>query len=240
MTTPLTVGAALLLGLVASGHCLVMCGGITAALGLATAKDAGGRPRKLLLVAYQLGRIASYALAGLLFGGLLGGLVALLDVDTAWRALRVLPAAAMLLGALIVLGHMRDPGARIGGRLWSRLAPLGRQLLPVTTIPRAFAFGAIWGWMPCGFVYTVLVIATLQADASRSALTMAAFGLGTVPAMLAAALGAGRVAAFTARPAARRIAGAALLASALLTVAAPWVMSTEHGLHVWLEPAHSE
>ena len=94
--------------------------------------------------------------------------------------------------------------------------------------------------MPCGFVYTVLVIATLQADAWRSALTMAAFGLGTVPAMLAAALGAGRVAAFTARPAARRIAGAALLASALLTVAAPWMMSTEHGLHVWLDAAHSE
>jgi sulfite exporter TauE/SafE len=63
-----TLFAALLLGLAASGHCLVMCGGISAALGIATSKRADGRARAELLVAYQFGRIASYALAGLLLG----------------------------------------------------------------------------------------------------------------------------------------------------------------------------
>ena len=75
MTDPITLGAALLLGLAASGHCILMCGGITAALGIATAKRADGRPQWRLLAGYQAGRIASYALAGLLVGGTLGALI---------------------------------------------------------------------------------------------------------------------------------------------------------------------
>ena len=75
MNELLTVGAAGLLGLTASGHCLAMCGGISTALSIATAKDANGRVRTTLLVAYQLGRIVSYSLAGLLFAGLIGGAV---------------------------------------------------------------------------------------------------------------------------------------------------------------------
>ena len=81
MTATLTLTAALLLGLAASGHCLVMCGGISAALGVATAKGAGGRSRPILLVSYQFGRIAAYTLAGLAVGGALGGVVGLLDDD---------------------------------------------------------------------------------------------------------------------------------------------------------------
>jgi sulfite exporter TauE/SafE len=231
MNGTLTVGAALLLGLAASGHCVLMCGGITAALGVATAKGAEGRPRLTLLCAYQLGRIASYSIAGLLLGGLFGAVVAVLDVESVRRALRTLSAAAMLLAALVVIGRVRDPGSRLGNRLWARLAPLGRRLLPVATVPRAVLFGAVWGWMPCGFVYTVLTIASLQADAARSTLTMAAFGLGTVPAMLAASLGAGRVAGLASRPAARHVAGAVLLASAIVTLAAAWLAPTHHALH---------
>ena len=90
----------------------------------------------------------------------------------------------------------------------------------------------VWGWMPCGFVYAVVVMATLQADAWYGALTMVAFGLGTTPAMFAASLGAGRAAAFAARPAARRIAVALLVASAMLTLIAPWLPPPlHHGLH---------
>ena len=231
MNPTLTLGAALALGFAASGHCLVMCGGITAALGLATAKDATGRTRPALLAGYQLGRIASYALAGLLFAGALGGLIALLDIESVRRTLRMLSATAMLLGALTIAGRIRDPGLTVGTRVWARLAPLGRELLPVTSVPRALAFGMVWGWMPCGFVYAVLVIATLQADAWHGALTMAAFGLGTVPAMFATSLGAGRVAALAARPAARRLAVALLVASATLTLTAPWLPPLHHGLH---------
>lgn len=233
MNGALTLGAALLLGLAASGHCLVMCGGISAALGIATVKGANGRPLPRLLVGYQLGRVASYTLAGLLLGGVFGGLIGLLDSDDLRRALRVLAALALLMGALVAFGGVREPGFGVGRRLWSRIAPLGRRLLPVTTLPRSFAFGMVWGFMPCGFVYTVLLIATVQLDAARSALTMAAFGLGTLPAMFLAAFGAQRYAGFSARPAARRIAGTALLLSATLTLVAPWLPENAW-LHAWL------
>jgi len=234
MSDPLTLGAALLLGLAASGHCALMCGGISVALGVATAKDARGRPRAQLLVAYQLGRVASYTLAGALFAGVFGGAIALLDEDAVRLALRALAALAFVLAALVALGRLRDPGRFVGHRVWPKLAPLGRRLLPVATLPRALAFGMIWGWMPCGFVYTVLLIATLQLDALRGAATMAAFGLGTAPALLAAAFGAQRFAGWAARPAGRNIAAAALTASAILTLAGPWLVAAVPGLHQFL------
>lgn len=234
MTATLSAGAALLLGLAAGGHCLVMCGGITAALGFATAKDAAGRPRRSLLVAYQLGRIGSYAMAGLLFGGITGGLVATADAEAVSGALRMLTAGAMLLAALVVLGRVRDPGARLGERLWGRLAPLGRRLLPVATPARALAFGALWGWMPCGFVYTVLLIATLQANPVSAALTMCAFGLGTLPVMLATSLGLARASTLAVPRLTRPFAGAMLLVGAVLTLAGPWLAPEQHALHSWL------
>src|SRR5262245_62190369 len=109
MSAMLTPGAALLLGLVASGHCALMCGGITAALGLATARNATGRPQLRLLIGYQLGRITSYTLAGLLLAGALGGIVAWLDIEAVRRALRTLAALALLAGALVAFGVLQDP-----------------------------------------------------------------------------------------------------------------------------------
>lgn len=234
MTEGLTLVAALLLGLAASGHCLVMCGGISAALGIATAKGTDGRPRVHLLAAYQAGRILSYTLAGLLFGSVLGSVIAMLDIDAVRQGLRALSALALLLGALVAFGRVRDPGFGIGKRLWPKLAPLGRRLLPVDTLPRAIGFGMVWGWMPCGFVYTVLLIAALQLDGLRAAATMAAFGLGTAPAMLATAFGAQRWFGFAARPGGRRLAGAVLVASAALTLTGPWLVGHAPWLHGWL------
>ena len=243
MNDGLTLVAALLLGLAASGHCLVMCGGISAALGIATAKRADGCLRAGLLAAYQAGRILSYTLAGALFGGVLGGAIALLDVDAVRNGLRVLSACALLLGAFVAFGRVRDPGFGIGRHLWPKLAPLGRKLLPVDSVPRALSFGMVWGWMPCGFVYTVLLIAALQLDVLRAAATMAAFGLGTAPAMLTTAFGAQRWFGFAARPGGRRLAGAVLVASATLTLAGPWLVGHAPWLHGWLPfdcgmPAH--
>ncbi|HEU4781423.1 MAG TPA: sulfite exporter TauE/SafE family protein, partial [Steroidobacteraceae bacterium] len=234
MNEALTLTAALLLGLAASGHCLVMCGGISAALGMSAARDAQGRMRPALILAYQLGRIFSYALAGLLLAGIFGGLVSLLDIESVRRTLRGLTALALLLGALVAFGHLRDPGVGIGRRLWPRLAPLGRRLLPVKTLPRGFAFGMVWGWMPCGFVYSVLLIATLQLDAARGALIMTAFGLGTAPALFIAACGAQRLQSLTSRPAVRHLGGSVLLLSALLTLAGPWLGHSVPGLHSWM------
>ena len=234
MSGELTVLAALLLGLLASGHCVLMCGGITGALGIATAKDARGRPRKSLLLGYQFGRVLSYTLAGLLIGSIGGALIALLDIERVRLALRIASSAALLLAALVMLGVVRDPGSRLGRSLWPKLAPLGRRLLPVATLPRAVAFGAIWGWMPCGFVYTILLVAALSAQPLQSAAVMAAFGLGTLPAMLATSWGAPRLIAVLARKHVRRSAGMFLLACAFVTFAAPWLIGHAPWLHGWL------
>ena len=234
MNHGLTPFAALLLGLLASGHCVLMCGGITSALGLATARAVDGRPRRILLLGYQLGRVSSYTLAGLLIGSAGGAIVALLDSDTTRLVLRIATAAALAVAALVMLGIVRDPGAGLGRRVWPKLAPLGRRLLPVTSLPRALAFGAIWGWMPCGFVYTILLVAALTAQPVQGAATMAAFGLGTVPALFAASWAAPRFAALANRGGLRRSAGAVLLAGALVTATAPWLLGHAPWLHGWL------
>lgn len=234
MTGGLTLGAALLLGFAASGHCLVMCGGIASALGLAAAPAPGSRPRLGLLAAYQAGRIASYAIAGGLVGGALGAVVAWLDIDAVRQALRPLSALALAIAALVAFGALRDPGARLGRPLWDRIAPLGRRLLPVTSVARALGFGMVWGWMPCGFVYTVLLIAALETEPLRSALTMVAFGLGTAPAMFGMAFGAQRAARLAANGTARRIAGTVLVGSAALTLTAPQLVAAAPWLHPWI------
>jgi sulfite exporter TauE/SafE len=231
MTGGLTLGAALMLGIAASGHCLVMCGGISAALGLATAKRADGRSRMSLLVAYQAGRMVSYSIAGALLGSVLGIIVSWLDFDAVRQGLRALSAAALAAAALVAFGALRDPGARVGRLVWPRLAPLGKRFLPVTSVSRALGFGMVWGWMPCGFVYTVIVIAALEHDALRSAATMLAFGVGTSPAMIAVALGAQRPASFAAGSTGRRFAGAVLIGSAALTLFAPQIVAAAPWLH---------
>jgi len=230
----LTLGAALMLGFAASGHCLVMCGGISTALGLATAKRADGKPRASLLVAYQAGRMLSYAIAGGLLGGALGFVVGWLDEDAVRQTLRALSAVALVAAALVAFGVLRDPGSRLGRLVWPRLAPLGRRLLPVTSSARALGFGMVWGWMPCGFVYTVIVIAALEHDALRSAATMLAFGIGTAPAMIAVAFGARRAAGFAPGSTGRRFAGAVLIGSAALTLFAPQIVAAAPWLHPWM------
>jgi len=234
MTGGLTLGAALLLGFAASGHCVAMCGGISAALGVATAKRADGRPRAPLLVAYQVGRMLSYALAGGLIGGVLGFIVGWLDIDAVRATLRALSALALIAAALVAFGALRDPGSRIGQLVWPRLAPIGRRLLPVTSVSRALGFGMVWGWMPCGFAYTMMLIGALEQDALRSAATMLAFGIGTAPAMIAVAFGAQRAARFANRSVGRRVAGSVLIASAALTLFAPQIVAAAPWLHPWM------
>ena len=146
-------------------------------------------------------------------------------------SLRLLSAVALAAAALVAFGAWRDPGARIGRLVWPRLAPLGRRLLPVTSVPRALGFGMVWGWMPCGFAYTVIVIAALEHDALRSAATMLAFGIGTAPAMIAVAFGARSASGFAAGSVGRKVAGAVLIGSAALTLFAPQVVAAAPWLH---------
>ncbi|HEY1287463.1 MAG TPA: sulfite exporter TauE/SafE family protein [Burkholderiales bacterium] len=235
MTGGLTLGAASILGIAASGHCLVMCGGISSALGLASAGSPDARPRLPLIVAYQAGRIASYAIAGAIAGGMVGYAADWLDMDAVRRGLRALSALALVAAALVAFGTLRDPGSRVGRLVWRRIAPIGRRLLPVTSVARALGFGMVWGWMPCGFAYTVILIAALEQDALRAAATMLAFGMGTAPTMIALAYGARRAASLASGGAARRVAGTVLICSAALTLLAPQIVAAAPWLHPWMQ-----
>jgi hypothetical protein len=165
-------------------------------------------------VAYSTGRIGSYAAAGAIAGGV-GGVATLADT--------VMPlqiALALVANALVVLLGVYLAGAgsgvarleAIGSALWRRVAPLGKRFLPVDTPARAIGAGAVWGWLPCGLVYSVLALALVSGDALRGATVMLAFGLGTAPNLLVAGLALERFRSRLARPRVRLAAGLAVAA----------------------------
>ncbi|QHS10835.1 sulfite exporter TauE/SafE family protein [Sinimarinibacterium sp. NLF-5-8] len=222
--------AALLLGLAASAHCAVMCGGLTSALSLATARAANGKSRLDLLLAYQLGRIGSYMLAGALAAWFFAQLVNVSEARAWLDGLRMVAGGGLLLGAFAALGWLPPLGLKVGQKLWSRLAPLGRKLLPVRTLRHALAFGALWGWLPCGLVYTLLLIAAFAGDPIIGAATMMMFGLGTLPGLLGVSLGAQKLTLLRSTWL-KNAGGTLLLLSALLTLAGPGVVAHIPALH---------
>jgi uncharacterized protein len=206
---------AFLIGLAGGVHCIAMCGGIVAALSLR------GRQPFSRQLAYSLGRVASYTGAGALAGG--AGGVALLYDD-------LLPARTLLLVAanalVILLGlHLAGLGSavlvleRAGRAVWQGLTRLGARLTPAETAGRAAAVGIVWGWIPCGLVYSVLGTALVSGGALRGAAVMAAFGLGTLPNLLGAGLAAQKLQGLLRAPRARRVAGFAVILLGLVGLA---------------------
>jgi sulfite exporter TauE/SafE len=220
----LMLSAAFLTGLLGSVHCLVMCAGV--ATGLAAATGAGpGRATLSAAVWLNLGRVLGYALAGGLVAGFGATLVRLIDLDAAVAGLRLLVGVVLVLAGLRLLDgrdRLRALG-RIGQPLWQRLRPLTAHLLPATSAPRQLALGALWGWLPCGLSWTLLLAALFTFDAVQGAATLAAFGLGTLPAMLPLTWGSARLARRLGSGRSRAALGGLVIAAGLLTAAAPWL-----------------
>ena len=223
MTLELVIPA-LVLGLLGGGHCLGMCGGLMGALTLAIPKEQRARRFRLLL-AYNLGRILSYATAGLLIG-LAGWAVASGPMATVMRVLAGLLLIAMgLYLAGWWSGLTRIEG--LGRGLWRHIQPFANRLLPVSSLPRALLLGALWGWLPCGLVYSTLLWAASQGNAVDSALLMLAFGLGTWPVLLATGLAAERVTALLRKRSVRMAGGLLVILFGLWTLPGPhqhWLM----------------
>jgi len=176
-----SISAAFLLGLLSSAHCVGMCGGIMGALTMAIPADAK-RQRWVILLGYNVARILSYGFIGLLLGGfahqlmLWGGQIVL-----RWLAGLLLIAMGLYLaGWWKGLTYLEAAGKY----LWAYLQPLSRKVMPVNSLPKALALGAIWGWLPCGLVYSALMFAVAQGQAAVAGLIMLAFGLGTLPSVL--------------------------------------------------------
>lgn len=178
--------AAFIIGFMGSLHCIGMCGGISSALTTAVMPVRHHPGRQIgYPLTYNLGRIASYCLAGAIAGAvgsqfrdLLGG--------HGPSVLRIFAAIMMILLGLYLSGWWKvlNQLERVGARVWKRLAPFTRRFIPVTNPFRALALGMLWGWLPCGLVYSALAWSVGASSATGGALLMLCFGLGTLPAML--------------------------------------------------------
>lgn len=201
---------ALVVGLLGGVHCVGMCGGIVGAVSLGLPAQ-----RQLpLLLAYNLGRITSYTLAGVLMGALGFYFSSLLPVQYAQRVLQGFAGIFMILLGLYLGGWsgVLSRIERLGGGLWRRIEPLGRGLLPIRSWRQALSLGLLWGWLPCGLVYSALVWTVGSGGPVQGGLLMLAFGLGTLPNLLAMGVAAGRLQHWVRRPAVRTIAGALVVA----------------------------
>ncbi|WP_430387715.1 sulfite exporter TauE/SafE family protein [Dyella sp. 20L07] len=229
MLSGLTFSAVLLTGLLGGVHCAAMCGGIATGFSMWSPRAGWGGALQL-----NLGRLAGYVLAGAIVGGVGDGLLRVFEWPTLALVMHALAGVVLVVMALRLLDRRGRLGllARPGARMWRWLQPLQQRLLPANTVGRRMAAGMLWGWLPCGLSTTVLAAAWLQASARDGALTMAAFGLGTLPVMLPLTWSGARVGRWLQQPVPRRGAALLVLAVGLLTLSAPLLMQVPalHGL----------
>jgi len=180
--------AAFAMGLFSSLHCIGMCGSIIGTLTLSLKPEIRANKLNLLpyILNYNIGRIISYALAGLLVGFIQTIIMLPFGLENGHRILQVFSAIVMISAGFYLAGWFPKFAyiEKIGGKLWKNIEPYGRKLIPVSSRTQAFLFGMVWGWLPCGLVYAALALAATAGDMYRAAFTMLAFGLGTLPAVL--------------------------------------------------------
>jgi sulfite exporter TauE/SafE len=215
----LSLAAALVAGIAASGHCLGMCGGIAGALAMRRPQATSGSKLGLAL-AYNLSRVTSYAVAGAIAGLLGRTLLKAVDVAPMSIAFRVIAGLIMLAAAARLMFGWRllDPIESAGAGLWRKVAPWAGRRGRSGGLGGAIGLGLAWGWLPCGMTYSMLLLAATTASVPMGAAVMLAFGAGTLPSMVTATVAFERMArTLSSRAALRNIAGILLLAFGLWT-----------------------
>ncbi|WP_342115587.1 sulfite exporter TauE/SafE family protein [Pseudoduganella sp. OTU4001] len=241
----------LIAGLAGSVHCAGMCGGIVGAFSVGAPRSGGASARVIPIaqagagtmaiaasasahvVAYNAGRIGSYMLAGAVAGGLAGSVASLARLS-AFQQAGYWMANLMLIAMGLYLMDAWRGLARVeaaGGVLWRRLQPLVKPLLPMDTPLKALALGGLWGWVPCGMVYSMLLTAMLSGSALDGALAMGAFGLGTLPMLLAMGMAGAKLRQYLQQQAVRVACGLLVLGFGLLGMART-ASGSQHG---WLD-----
>jgi len=226
--------AALVTGLLGSAHCLGMCGGISGLFAV-NASIRSIRQQIPLSIAYNTGRIATYAFLGIVVAMLGRGAVSSVP-DLAAPVRLASGVLIILVGLQVAFGwRLLSLVENVGARLWRRVAPAAKGLVPVENLLQALGLGLIWGLLPCGLVYSVLLLAATTTDSLSGAVVMIAFGLGTMPAMVATGVSASKLAQFMNR---RRVgAGLLIILMGIATIAMPIKTlsdsadSMHHGMH---------
>lgn len=212
--------AAFLVGLLGGVHCVGMCGGIVGALCLGLDQNSdkqqqhNTRTALPYLLSYNAGRISSYTLAGLLMGsiGWLGS--HLFEIYALQQILEIIAAIFMLALGLYIAGWWRILAnvEQLGGKvIWKRLEPLGHRFMPVKSYRQAFFLGLVWGWLPCGLVYSVIIWTISTQSPLEGALLMLSFGMGTLPNLLLMGVFASTLNQFIQQPWVRQVAGVMIM-----------------------------
>ncbi|OGA44724.1 MAG: hypothetical protein A3G24_27165 [Betaproteobacteria bacterium RIFCSPLOWO2_12_FULL_62_13] len=209
-------GAGLFAGAMGGAHCAAMCGGIAGAIPLRPALSLAARQETVPLaspftrnLAFNAGRIASYAVAGALAGSISSAAFVMHDTMVLRQLLFAVANLMLIALGLYLAGmwHGLTALERGGAVLWRRIQPLAAGLLRSPSTRHTLALGALWGWIPCGLVYAMLVSALASGSAANGALIMFAFGLGTLPNLLALGWAAGYAGKYLRNPAIRIAAG---------------------------------
>ncbi len=176
------------------------------------------------LLLYSLGRLLSYTLAGALAGAFGSGLLRTISPQSGHQVLLLIATALMVAVGFYLAGWFPKLAymERLGAPIWQRLEPLGRRLLPVKNPFQATLYGMIWGWLPCGLVYSALFIALAHGNWLSGSVFMFIFGLGTLPAVVGTGIFAHQLLRWSGNPQIRMIAGTILIMLALFGLAINW------------------
>lgn len=213
----ISVIAAIGLGLLGTTHCLGMCGGIAAGFGMGNTHNRNAIARIIL---FNGGRVASYAILGGIFG-LLGNQLMVFPINL---ILRLLAAALLIAMGLYVAGWWNGITRleKLGQHIWKHIQPMTARQMPERTLRSAMILGLLWGFLPCGLVYSTLMWAAVAGDPWHSSLLMAGFGIGTLPGMVLTGIFAQRVRALLQRRDLRQIAGLLIIVFGFYSI--PWHM----------------
>ncbi len=247
--------SAFMMGLFGSMHCVGMCGGISAALSFAI-DGGSRLKRVSILLAYNLGRILTYGLMGLFVGWIIasafqvsmqepvhashvghalhGGSQANSLSNYTNTFFQNLNIARLLAGLLMISMGLYLAGwwlglarlEKLGGFFWRYIQPLGKKIFPVTSVSKALLLGVVWGWLPCGLVYTSLVFSATQASPVNSSLTMLVFGVGTLPTLMVSGFFAEELKRLLQQKGLRQLVGVLIIMFGL------WTAANALGLHI--------
>jgi len=228
----ITLVSAFIVGLFSTLHCLGMCGGIIGALTFSLPPEVRQHRWRLFpyISAYNLGRITSYSAAGALLGWLGNNLFGFLGPNTGHLLLQGV-ASLMMIGIGLYLAGWFPRFAMVehlGKPLWQKLEPWGKQLIPVRSPVHAYLFGLVWGWLPCGLVYSALIISGTAGSAVYGALFMLSFGIGTLPSVMTAGILTGWIARLSRLSQIKTVVGLLLIIMAVASFYLTWSHGHQH------------
>lgn len=183
-------------------------------------------------IAYNIGRLSSYMLAGLIIGFLGQAVV------SAIPEVGVIIMRASLMIFVIILGFYVSgliPRLafieKLGQPIWSKLQPIGLKYMPINRLHHAYLFGFIWGWLPCGLVYYALLASFTQSNPIDSALFMLAFGMGTLIPVLLTGMLLGKLTTLKYFKRIKQISGILLIAMGCIGLLISLFPNIGHNLH---------